>query len=91
MPKESHKWLPKFTGNNVITPEDHIEAIGVAMKDNGIGHEDVAMKLLAMSLEEDVRKWYKGLPDNHLAYYDAFSKLFKEIWITNKDSGMLLN
>jgi hypothetical protein len=31
------------------------------MEENGIEHEYVAMKLLNMSLEEDVRKWYKGL------------------------------
>jgi len=61
MLKEPHKWLPKFTRNNVITPEDHLEAIGVAMEENGIEHEYVAMKLLVMSLEEDVRKWYTGL------------------------------
>jgi hypothetical protein len=41
MPKESHKWLPKFIGNNVITAEEHLDAIGVAMEDNGIKHEDV--------------------------------------------------
>jgi hypothetical protein len=61
MPKESHKWLPKFIGNNVVTPEEHLEAIGVAMEDNGIEHEDVVMKLPAMSLDEDAKKWYKGL------------------------------
>jgi hypothetical protein len=36
MPKESHKWFSKCTRNNIITLEDHLEAIGVAMKDNGI-------------------------------------------------------
>jgi hypothetical protein len=90
MLKESHKWLPKFIGNNVVTPEDHLQAIGVAMEDNGIEHEDVAMKLLAMSLEKYARKWYKGLPDNHLASYEAFAKLFKERWTRKMDSGMLL-
>jgi hypothetical protein len=28
MSKESHKWLPKFPGNNVIIIEDHIYAMG---------------------------------------------------------------
>jgi hypothetical protein len=86
IPKESHKWLPKFTENNVITPEERLEAIGVAIKDNDVEHEDVAMKLLAMSLDEDARQWYKGLPDNHLTSYEAFAKLFKERWTTKKDS-----
>jgi hypothetical protein len=78
MPKESHKWLPKFTGNNVITTEEHLDAIGVAMEDNGIEHEDVAMKLLASSLDEDAKKWFKGLPDNHLQSYEAFTNFVQK-------------
>jgi len=35
MPKESHKWFPNFTGNNVVTPEENLDSIGVAMEDNG--------------------------------------------------------
>jgi hypothetical protein len=31
IPKEIHKWLPKFIGNDVVTPEDHLYAIGVAL------------------------------------------------------------
>jgi hypothetical protein len=79
MPKESHKWLSKFTGNNVITPKNHLEAIGVAMEYNGVEHEDVVMKLLVMYIDEDAKKWYKSFPDNHLASYEAFTKLVKEI------------
>jgi hypothetical protein len=48
------------------------------------------MKLLAMSLEEDARKWYKLCHDNHLASYEAFTKLFKERWMTKKDRKILL-
>jgi len=70
--------------------EEHLEAIGVAMEDNDIEHGDVPMKLLTMSLDEDPKKWYKVFPDNHLASYEVFAKLFKGRWTTNKDSGMLL-
>jgi hypothetical protein len=91
MPKESHKWLPKFTGNNVITPEEHLDAIGVAMEDNSIEHEDVAMKLLATSLDEDAKKWFKGFPDNHLQSYEAFTKLFKNRWTTKKDKWNVID
>jgi hypothetical protein len=38
-------------------------------------HEDVVMRLLAMSLTEDAQRWFRGLPDNHLASYDDFAKL----------------
>jgi hypothetical protein len=90
MPKETHKWFPKFTGNNVVTLEDHLYAIGVALLNEGVEHEDVVMRLLAMSLDEDDQGWFRGLPDNHLASYDDFAKSLTSRWSTKKDNKMLL-
>jgi hypothetical protein len=89
MPKETNKWLPNFLGNNVVTVEEHLYAIVRDMENKGVEREDVAMKLMATSLTEYSQRWFKGLPNNHLASYEYFSKLFKSIWETNKDSGML--
>jgi hypothetical protein len=50
------------------------------MEDNGIEHDDVAMKLLAMYLDEDAKKWYKLFPKNHFLSYKDFAKLFKGRW-----------
>ena len=47
MPKESHKWFPKFMRKNVVTPEEHLDAIGVDMEDNDIEHEDVATNYIS--------------------------------------------
>jgi hypothetical protein len=90
MPKETHKWLPNFTGNNVVMPKDHLYAVGVALLNEGGKHEDVATRLLAMSLNEDAQRWFKGLPNNHLASYDDFAKLLTSRWSTKKDNKMLL-
>jgi hypothetical protein len=59
------------------------------MEDNGIEHDDVAMKLLPMYLDEDAKKWYKFFPKNHFPSYKYFAKLFKGRWKKNKDNGML--
>jgi len=80
MLKKIHKWLPKFVENNVITPKDHLHAVGVELLNAGIEHEYVAMRLLSMSLTEDAHRWFKGLADNHLASYDDFAKLLKSRW-----------
>ena len=77
MPKDVSKWFPKFPGNNVITAEDHIYVMGRDMDNAGIDHEDMAMRLFASSLTEEALDWFKGLPDNHITFYDAFSNLFK--------------
>jgi hypothetical protein len=90
MPKETHKWLPKFTGNNVVMPKYHLYVKTVALLNEGVEREDVVVRLLAMSLDEDAHKWLIGLPDNHLTSYEDFSKLLAGIWSTNKDIIMLL-
>jgi hypothetical protein len=77
MPKETNKWSPKFMGNNVVTTEEHLYAIGRDMENEGVEHEDVAMKLLATCLTIYAQRWFKGLHDNHLASYEYFAKLFK--------------
>jgi hypothetical protein len=56
MPKEINKWLPKIYGNNVITTKWCMHAIGRDMKNEGVEHEDVAMKVLATSLTEDSQR-----------------------------------
>jgi hypothetical protein len=49
----------------------------------------MAMKLFASSLTEEALDWFRGLPDNHLMSYEAFSNLFKSRWSTKIDGGML--
>jgi hypothetical protein len=70
--------LPKFPINSVIIVEDHIYVMGRDMDNACIDHEDVAMRLFALSLTEEALDWFKGLPDNHITSYDAFSNLFKD-------------
>jgi hypothetical protein len=69
MSKESRKWLPKFMGNNVISADGHLYIVGQDMENAEVEHEDVAMRLLASSLTEYAQRWFRGIPDNHLASY----------------------
>jgi hypothetical protein len=90
MPKESHKWLSKFPGNNVTIADDHLYFIGRDMENAEVEHEDVSMRLLASSLTKYAQRWCRRIPDNHIAYYEDFSKLFKNIWTMKKYNGMLV-
>jgi len=75
-----NKWLPKFFGNNVITVEDQIYVMGRDIDNVCIDHEDVAMRLFSSSLNEEAIDWFKGLPDNQIKTYDAFTTLIKSRW-----------
>jgi hypothetical protein len=89
IPTKVNTWLPKFPGNNVTIAEDHIYVMGRDMDNAGIDHEDVAMRLFASSLTEEALVWFKGLPDNQIMTYDAFSTLFKRRWSKKADCGTL--
>jgi hypothetical protein len=54
------------------------------MENEEVENEDVAIRLLASSLTKDAQRWFRGIPDNHVASYEYFSKLFKNIWTTKK-------
>jgi hypothetical protein len=91
MPTKVNKWLPKFLGNNVITVEDHIYVMGRDMENTSIDHEYVAMRLFDSLMTEESLDWFKGLLDNHITSYDAFSNLFKTRWMKKEDGGTLGN
>jgi hypothetical protein len=87
--RDVNKWFPKFLRNNVITSEDHIYVMGRDMDNAGIDHRDVGMKRFTSSLTEEALDWFKGLPDNQITTYDAFSTLFKGRWSRKADGGAL--
>jgi hypothetical protein len=53
MPKETNKWLPNISENNVVTIEEHLYAIVWDVENEGVEHEDVEIKILTTSLTED--------------------------------------
>ena len=48
-------------------------------------HNDVKMKLFALSLEEDSRDWFLDLDDNSYKTLDDFQTGFKEKWGEKKE------
>ena len=48
-------------------------------------HDDVKMKLFALSLEEDAGDWYLDLDDNSYKTLDEFQTGFKEKWGEKKE------
>ena len=48
-------------------------------------HDDVKMKIFALSLEEDARDWYLDLDDNSYKTLDEFQTVFKEKWEEKKE------
>ena len=68
--KDAIKKLPWFEGNNATTARTHLRKFERHLvsycDDVSSSHEDIKMKLFALSLEDDAAKWYENLGVIHI-------------------------
>ena len=68
IPKDAIKKLPIFQGNNAITAKSQLRKFEKHLvsycNDAAHDHDDVKMKLFALSLEDDAEEWYLDLEDD---------------------------
>ena len=58
MPRKFEKWLPKFSGNDVTTVEEHVDNFWCCFQTHTISDdaEDVVMKFFSATFVEDTRR-----------------------------------
>lgn len=78
IPDEIRKRLPKFTGSNAVTCEEHLKSFTDVIDDYNIELDDVIMKLFLQSLIEDARDWFRNLPHASICSWEQFKCFFKE-------------
>jgi hypothetical protein len=84
------KKLPKFQGNNAVNAQEHIDQFLKVCDDEGVEHEDVAMKMFVSTLEGEARSWYKSLQNNSISGLNPFFEKFLERWGDKHDTSFLL-
>jgi len=86
------KWLQKFSGNNVITAEQHLSSLCGVFEHHLVpnDHEDVVMKHFSISLEENERSWYHILLEMNIKSWQDFHDAFITIWAIRKDDTLLI-
>ena len=55
------KYMPKFTGEEDITIEEHLVSFYNYADNLNIENEDVWMRVFVQSLFGEARKWFRGL------------------------------
>ena len=74
--------LPTFRANNSISTSSHLRKFSKCLlswcHDAVSQHDDVYMKLFALSLEEDACDWYINIADDSYNSWDSFRKGFME-------------
>jgi len=92
LPKQPSKWLPRFSGDGVTKPSEHIYNFHNALTVNQVGeYEDVYMKHFASTFEGNVSSWLNNLRENSITGYDMFEKKFRDHWEHKVDDRFLLN
>jgi hypothetical protein len=92
MPPKYEKWLPKFTGTDVIGAEEHMSSFWAFFQLHPIADdaEDLVMKLFSATLYDAARRWYIGLPDGSIKTMDQLEEVFLKRWSIKEDPNMLL-
>jgi hypothetical protein len=70
------KYMPKFTGEEDIIVEEHLDAFYSYVENLNIENEDVWMKVFVQSLDGEVRKWFRGLTPGSIAGIEALDDVF---------------
>ena len=85
---------PRFEGNNATTAKTHLRKFErhlISYCDNvASNHEDIKMKLFALSLEDDAAEWYGDLGDDSYKTLNEFLEGFKKKWGEKKEPRHLL-
>jgi hypothetical protein len=92
MPPKYEKWLPKFTGTNGTSVEEHMSNFWAYFQLHPISDdaEDLVMKLFSATLYDVARHWYLGLPDGSIKTMDRHEQIFLRRWSIKEDPNMLL-
>jgi hypothetical protein len=79
------KYMPKFTGEEDITAEEHLAAFYSYADNLNIENEDVWMRVFVQSLDGEVRKWFRRLAHRSIVGIEALDSAFLRQWGDKKD------
>ena len=82
---DHQKYMPKYTGEEDTTAEEHLAAFYSYADNQNIEAEDVWMRVFVQSLDREARKWFRGLPAASILDIDALDEAFLKHWGDKKD------
>ena len=70
------KYMPKFTRNEGVTTEEHLESLYSYADNLDITEDDVWMRVFVQSLDGEARKWFRELTPRSIANIEALDDAF---------------
>jgi len=90
LPANHPEYLPRFDGENGITAQKHIQAFEDYHNIYEVEDEDVSLRLFSLSLQGEVRTWFKALPEASISDLQQCSRLFLDRWMVKVNLPMLI-
>ena len=81
LPANHPEYLPIFDGENGITAQKDIQAFEDYLNIFEVEDEDVSLRLFSLSLQGEVRTWFKELPEASISDLQQCSRLFLDRWM----------
>jgi len=78
-------YMPKFTGEEDVTTEEHLSSFYSYANNLNIENEDVWMRVFVQSLDGEVRKWFRGLTPGSIAGIEVLDDVFLRPWGDKKN------
>ena len=91
MPHDYQRKIILFDVIGQGTAQQHVNKMIDYYELHEIDDSDVQMRLFAQTLTGDVKKWFKGLPTNHIVDLAAFHRLFIDRWERKKNPLQILS
>jgi hypothetical protein len=79
IPKDFKEWLPIFSGEYLITIEDHLDAFLHALEPYD-QHENVWMRLFSYTLVRKAKEWYDSILPGTIMNWNLFQEFYQNIW-----------
>jgi hypothetical protein len=79
------KYMPKFTGEEDITIEEHLSSFYSYADNLNIENEDAWMRFFVQSLDGEARKWCRGLTPRSIDGIEALDDSILRHWGDKKD------
>jgi len=90
LPKNHPEYLPRFDGENGVTAQKHIHAFEDYLNIFEVEEEEVSLRLFALSLQSEVRTWFKALPGGSISNLEQLFKIFLDRWMIRVNFLMLI-
>lgn len=88
--RDQHHNAETHNEETKITTQRQIDIFDAFLENQNVEHHDVVLRLFIQSLDGEVRKWFKSLPNNSITTQEEMENSFLQKWGEKRDHTYML-